>query len=154
MTNRLVEFATLIRIEATQVVAAPPDDVFDFVADVRNAEAWHGPLTDVELVDAGPVRRGSAFRAKLAGHGDLLVTVIKYQRPWDVRLRIEAGDLLFKVSIGLARTGAGGTAANIELATTPLGNERWLTPVRRHTFRRALERAAAEAAASIAHVRV
>ncbi|MFP3712233.1 SRPBCC family protein [Puerhibacterium sp. TATVAM-FAB25] len=45
----------------TVPVAAPPHDVFDYLADPRHRAEWQSSLRSVDLEDAGPPREGTRW---------------------------------------------------------------------------------------------
>lgn len=62
-------------------VAAPIEDVFDYLSDLRNEQTWNPKMKAVELLTAEPVGAGSRYRARWAGSGDLTVEYLDYLRP-------------------------------------------------------------------------
>ena len=72
----------VLRLTRTVDVARRQDEVFDFVADLRNHLSWHRHLTAVELVGSGSIGPGSEFRAVFRGYGPVGVRIAQYQRPW------------------------------------------------------------------------
>ena len=53
-----------MRIEVSTVIARPPDEVFAFVADVRNDPSWHTDVLDVRS-SSDVVGLGTVFEVKV-----------------------------------------------------------------------------------------
>jgi Polyketide cyclase / dehydrase and lipid transport len=45
-------------------VARSPEEIFDFLADLRNAPKWEPNCQAVEKTSDGPIGKGTTFRAK------------------------------------------------------------------------------------------
>jgi Polyketide cyclase / dehydrase and lipid transport len=45
-------------------VARAPEEVFDFLVDLRNAPQWEPNCQEVEKTSDGPIGKGTTFRAK------------------------------------------------------------------------------------------
>ena len=69
-------------------VPYPQEEVFDFVADLRNERLWHPELESVEQTSDGPVGIGTTFAAKYGRIGSVTVTIEEYQRPWHLVFQV------------------------------------------------------------------
>jgi hypothetical protein len=61
-------------------VARSPEEVFDFLVDLRNAPQWEPNCQEVEKTSDGPVEKGTTFRGK-KGMGRLDSEIIEFERP-------------------------------------------------------------------------
>ena len=64
-------------------IAAPPDLVFDTVADSRNEPSFNPEMRDVELLTPLPIGPGTRFLAHLGGRAgtEMLVEIVEFDRP-------------------------------------------------------------------------
>jgi uncharacterized protein YndB with AHSA1/START domain len=58
-----------------------PEEVFDYLSDLRNEKEWNPKIQLAEAVTDGPPRAGSKFRAKWQGSPVTIVEYITYDRP-------------------------------------------------------------------------
>jgi uncharacterized protein YndB with AHSA1/START domain len=68
-------------IEHQVVIAAPPETVFDYMADLRNEREWNPDCVLVEPLTDGPIREGTSWRAKWKGGPVLKAVIYAYDRP-------------------------------------------------------------------------
>jgi hypothetical protein len=61
-------------------VARSPEEVFDFLVDLRNAPQWEPNCQAVEKISGGPIGKGTTFRAK-KGMGRLESEIVEFERP-------------------------------------------------------------------------
>ena len=72
------------RIEGEIVVRRSPEEVFDFVADVRNEPRYNRRMRRAEKLTPGPVGAGTRFRAELGSRRRPVVLTTEltaYERP-------------------------------------------------------------------------
>ena len=48
----------------TGVIQAPPEEVFEFVADAENNPSWHAHVRETRWIDDGPTRLGRRGRPR------------------------------------------------------------------------------------------
>src|SRR5512133_108535 len=70
----------MIQHEFQTTVARSPEEVFDFLVDLRNAPQWEPNCQQVEKTSDGPIGRGTTFRAK-KGMGRLESEIVEFERP-------------------------------------------------------------------------
>ena len=75
-------------VRRTVELAHPQEEVFDFIADLRNELLWHPEVESVEQTSDGPVGIGTTFAAKYRRIGPVTVTIEEYQRPWHLVFRV------------------------------------------------------------------
>jgi uncharacterized protein YndB with AHSA1/START domain len=61
-------------------VARSPEEVFDFLVDLRNAPQWEPNCQEVVKTSDGPIGKGTTFRAK-KGIGRLESEIVEFERP-------------------------------------------------------------------------
>ncbi len=74
----------MTRIEGETVIARPPEEVFDFVADECNEPSFNPRMVHVERVSDGPVGAGTEFLAISTARGrsvDMVIELTEYDRP-------------------------------------------------------------------------
>jgi uncharacterized protein YndB with AHSA1/START domain len=76
-----------MRVTASTRIDAPPENVFDTLADVRNDTQWNSRVSSAELRSPEPIGLGSRF-AMVNGGSSYDVTITTYDRP--SRLVLEA----------------------------------------------------------------
>jgi carbon monoxide dehydrogenase subunit G len=70
-----------MRVRRTLEVPYPPEEVFDFLADLRNEQLWHPDVDEVELESGGPVEKGATFRARYRRLGTVELELLELERP-------------------------------------------------------------------------
>jgi carbon monoxide dehydrogenase subunit G len=70
----------VIEHEFQTTVARSPEEVFDFLVDLRNAPQWEPNCQAVEKTSEGPLEKGTTFRAK-KGMGRLESEIVEFERP-------------------------------------------------------------------------
>ena len=100
------------------------EEVFDFLADLRNELAWHPEVESVELDEGGSVGPGATFVARYRGHRPGRRDVVEYQRPWHVVVPRDRPRRPRRTTTAWART-TGGTILETT-AETPLSGLAWL----------------------------
>lgn len=63
------------------VVNRPVEEVFDFLADVRNEAAWNPRVVRIEKLSEGPIDTGTTFHGLYRGIGPLRTELVEYERP-------------------------------------------------------------------------
>ena len=92
------------RIEASTRLAAPPEDVFAFLANLDNLPVWMSGVTEATTSD-GPMRAGSTVhvsRVLMGQHLAALLTVTAYEPPHRLELSTTVSGI--SVVAGLAVT--------------------------------------------------
>ena len=105
----MVSISTSAGIE----IARPIEDVWDYVSDVRNQDAWVDGMSESELVDGGgEVRRGSQIRAVYTyggGSGPVAMTVTDFRPPRRIAIEASEGPFPFTGALELDRRGSAAT---------------------------------------------
>jgi hypothetical protein len=58
-----------------------PEEVFDYLSDIRNEREWSPTMQAVEMVSPGPLRVGSVYRARWKGGPTNTLKCIEFDRP-------------------------------------------------------------------------
>lgn len=74
------EVGTVIEHDFQTTVGRSPEEVFDFLVDLRNAPRWEPNCQEVEKTSDGPIGKGTTFRAK-KGMGRLESQIVEFERP-------------------------------------------------------------------------
>ena len=69
--------------------ARSADEVFDFLADLRNESLWNPRVRRLILATPGPITAGSVFRGTYQGLGALQTVLTEYERPTRIAFRSE-----------------------------------------------------------------
>jgi len=115
----------------------PPEQVFDFLADLPNEPTWNPECLSVEKVSPGPVGVGSTYRGRMRGVGQVMTELSAFERPRRFatveRSRAATGTFEFRFT-----PKAGGTQVEIVMQLQPRGPMRLLQPLMRLMTRRLL----------------
>lgn len=71
-------------VEGAIIIHQPVEEVFDFVADERNEPRYNPRMLRVEQISAGPIGRGTRFRAASRSMGrtvEMTIEFTAYERP-------------------------------------------------------------------------
>jgi hypothetical protein len=110
------------------VVRRPAEEVFDFLADIRNEAAWNPRIQRIEKTSSGPVGPGAAFEGQYQGLGALRTELVVYERPRRLSFRSLGPRMRLAGTFLLAPT-AGGTEIALEASLEPRGLFALLAPL-------------------------
>jgi uncharacterized protein YndB with AHSA1/START domain len=117
-------------------VARSPEEVFDFLVDLRNAPRWEPNCQEVEKTSDGPIAKGTTFRAK-KGLGRLESEIIEFERPVHFATRDQGRGMTCGLNFRCdARNG--GTEVSGKLWMEPRGPLRGLMPLMHLMMKRTL----------------
>lgn len=72
----------MAHISGSLHIEAPPERVFDTVADTRNEPSFNPAMTQAELLTAPPIGLGTRFSARMGRAGTkMIVELTDYERP-------------------------------------------------------------------------
>jgi carbon monoxide dehydrogenase subunit G len=97
-------------IEGEIEIARPPEVVFDMVADERNEPRYNPRLRDVAKITAGPIGKGTRFRARTAGRGrvvEMIIEFTEFDRPHRVASLTRLGTMDIEYSLTFEATAYG-----------------------------------------------
>ena len=124
------------------LIARPLDEVFEFVADVRNRPSWDDSVDSEELTSPEPIGVGSTVRTELRSMGkDYVYTweIVEHSPP--ERMRVESTSGPFPTTLEFQFAGAeGGTRVNAVVTGRPAGMLRVFQPMIARTTQKNLDR--------------
>ena len=113
----------------------PAEDVFDFLADLRNEKRWNPRVRQLTLATPGPIAAGSVFRGEYQGLGTLVTTLTEYDRPNRIGFRSEGPRAQLEGVFTIGPNGRG-AAVTLDATVQPRGLLALLAPVMGPAFRR------------------
>ncbi len=126
----------MIEHDFRTTVARSPEEVFDFLVDLRNAPRWEPNCQEVVKTSDCPIGKGTTFRAK-KGMGRLESEIVEFERP----ARFASQDKGRGMSCGLdfrCDAANGGTEVSGRLWMEPRGPMRGLMLLMRPKMKRML----------------
>ncbi|SDB80436.1 Polyketide cyclase / dehydrase and lipid transport [Raineyella antarctica] len=118
----------MVHVSGHLPISAPPELVFDAVADSRNEPSYNPDMTGVELLTPGPIGPGSRFHARMGRSGmELEIELTEYDRPHRLGSRTTSSTM---ETIGVTTYApvAGGTEMGWDWQVRPKGWFRLLSP--------------------------
>ena len=97
----------VIRTDWQVRVDRTPEQVFDFVADLRNGPAWNPDSSNVVMTSDGPVGPGSVFEEDRERFGRTVTTIDLFERPKRLGFDAHASRIRVRVRYALEQDGAG-----------------------------------------------
>jgi uncharacterized protein YndB with AHSA1/START domain len=129
----------MARVEVSTSIARSPEDVFAFVADMRNEHRWHTDVLEAQLQGEGPVERGAKFWVRVKpsmGVSEGSFRVEEYQPPHVIALRGAMGKMKAGVTHSVEPEGEGSRFTR-RIEVTPPGPAILMTPVIKRMIRKA-----------------
>ena len=128
----------MITYTRTELIARPPQEVFDFAVDQANLPIWSPEVVRAEVVGGGEVQLGSTLRQIRMNKGKEMVTdveVIVHDRPGrhTVRARMFSVETTFEFTF--RPTDDGGTRAQMKASV----QGRWFGKLMERTMARMME---------------
>jgi uncharacterized protein YndB with AHSA1/START domain len=117
-------------------VARSPEEVFDFLVDLRTAPQWEPNCQEVVKRSDGPIGEGTTFRAK-KGMGRLESEIVEFERPVHFATREKGRGMTCGLDFRLDATN-GGTHVYGKLWMQPHGPMRGLMLLIRPKMKRVL----------------
>jgi hypothetical protein len=117
------------------VVRRPAEEVFDFLADIRNEVAWNPRVLGIEKSAPGPIGQGTTFDGRYQGLGALRTELVEYERPRRLAFRSHGPRMRIDGAFVLSPAD-GGTAIDLEAELAPRGVFALIAPVMGPVIRR------------------
>jgi carbon monoxide dehydrogenase subunit G len=98
------------RVEGSGRIAAPPEEVFAYLADLDNLPEWQSGIISAQRVDAGEMRVGSSARVARELMGQRLevpLTVSDYEPPTRLGITSEASGVKVAAMLDLRPVDSG-----------------------------------------------
>jgi hypothetical protein len=127
-----------LRVEAGRSV----EEVFDFLADIRNEAAWNPRVVRIDKTSAGPVGPGATFEGEYRGLGSLRTELTGYERPRRLSFRSEGPRMRLRGTFVLVPT-VRGTDIRLDAELAPRGFSALVAPLMGPVIRRQNAAAAA-----------
>jgi carbon monoxide dehydrogenase subunit G len=118
-------------------VARSREEAFDFLVDFRNEPQWEPNCKEVEKTSDGPIGRGTTFRAKMKGMGQVESEIVEFERPVRFATRDTARGMNASSEFAFEPSN-GGTQVSGKLRMEPRGLMRVLEPLMRPRINRML----------------
>lgn len=130
-----------IEVEAEAIVDGPPDEVFAFIADVRNNPSWQDGMVDCTWTSEGPIAQGSTYRqhARMLGRdlvSDFVVT--DFQPGRSMTIQTTSGPFPITVTRRVERAAEGTTRASATIRGDAGGIFRLTAPLLRRQVERSV----------------
>ena len=109
-------------------IGKSPEEVFDYLADMRNEPKWLPGASDVRLTSGTDVDGSSIFEGTYARAGTVRCRISEYQRPHRLTIHGEGKGLSFDDAITLTPT-AQGTRLDAVMQTQPKGLFKLFAPM-------------------------
>jgi len=114
----------MLSTEASEAIARSPQDVFAFVADVRNDPKWHTDVTEASLTQGDGSSVGSVYTIKVKpqmGMTGGTVKVAEYSAPSKIVYDVDMGRMKPTTTFTVQPDGSGARISRkVEMETTGL----------------------------------
>lgn len=114
-------------------IAKPPEEVFDYLADMRNEPQWLPGASDIRATSDGAVGQGSSFEGTYARAGTVRCAISEYDRPNRLTIHGDAKGMSFDDTISLTATETG-TRLEAVMRTEPKGLFKFVAPMMRRVI--------------------
>jgi carbon monoxide dehydrogenase subunit G len=114
-------------------IAKSPEEVFDFLADMRNEPMWLPGASDVRASSDGPISQGSEFEGTYVRAGTVHCVLSEYDRPRRLTIHGEAKGMAFDDVVTLAAS-ENGTRLDAVMRTEPKGLFKLVAPMMRRVI--------------------
>jgi uncharacterized protein YndB with AHSA1/START domain len=121
-------------ITVAEDIAAPPERVFDLMADARNEPTWNSQVSATDLTSPEPIGAGTTFRTVNRGQ-EYVATITDYERPGRLTFEVagRAMTITGRMTFGAA---GGGTHLDATFDMQPQGAMRFMLPLMAPMVRR------------------
>jgi uncharacterized protein YndB with AHSA1/START domain len=117
--------------EASESIARPAEDVFAFIADVRNDPRWHTDVLEARLRHGASPAKGSVFEIKtkpFMGVSGGTVTISQYEPPRRLVFDVNMGKMKPTTTFTVTRDGSGSRVTR-RIDMEPAGLMRLMAPL-------------------------
>jgi uncharacterized protein YndB with AHSA1/START domain len=114
----------------------PPEEVFDFIVDLRNERGWHSMLKWVEAKPDGPVGAGTVFDSEYKRLGRTRSELVEYERPRRARFDVDSKAAHMDMTFRFEPRAGGGTALSFTALVEPKGVVKLMGPLAKTMFER------------------
>jgi carbon monoxide dehydrogenase subunit G len=121
--------------EMHTVVGRPVEEVFDFLADIRNEMRWNPRIVRIAQTSAGSIGAGTTFEGQYQGLGTLRTQLVEYERPRRISFRSTGARMHINGTIVLTPAGDG-TDVSLHADLEPQGIFKVVAPLMGPVIRR------------------
>jgi len=129
---RALRRATILAVELVArggvEINRSAEEVYDYLADMRNEPKWLPGASGVHLTTPEPIAAGSRFEGTYARAGKVLCELTDFDRPRRLTIHGEASAMSFDDTITLTAVDAG-TKLAAEMRTVPKGVFKLVAPM-------------------------
>jgi carbon monoxide dehydrogenase subunit G len=118
----------MLEARGTTEISRSPEEVFDYLADLRNEPLWLPGAADIRLTSDGKVGRGSTFEGTYARAGQVKCSISRHQRPGQLTIHGEGKGMTFDDEVTLTATTVG-TRLDAVMWTQPKGLFKLFAPM-------------------------
>jgi uncharacterized protein YndB with AHSA1/START domain len=118
----------MVTMQETFTIDRPVEEVFDYLADVRNELEWNPTIRSAQKVTEGPIRTGTRFIGDYRPLGRATIDIVEMDRPLSIRFLATWTRLSFDGAFTLAQAGTG-TVVHVTLVLQPRGVLKLLFPL-------------------------
>jgi uncharacterized protein YndB with AHSA1/START domain len=129
----------VIRVEKEVLVDRPSEEVFDFLADVRNEERWNPNVVRIEGESAGPLSVGGRFEGVYRRGGRMRFELVEAVRPSRLVFRGGGRQMTLAATLELEAVGSA-TCVRMKGEMEPRGAAKLFAPLMRRPIERQYER--------------
>jgi uncharacterized protein YndB with AHSA1/START domain len=131
----------VITVEREVLVDRPAEEVFDFLADVRNEERWNPNVVRIKSESAGPLSVGGSFEGVYRRGGRMRFELVEAIRPSRLVFHGGGRQMTLVATLELERAGSA-SCVRMKGEMEPRGLMRMLAPIMRKPIERQYERVA------------
>jgi uncharacterized protein YndB with AHSA1/START domain len=130
----------VIRATWTQQVERPPEEVFDYVADLDHEPEWNPDASNVVRTTPGEVGLGTVWEEDFRRVGHYVTTIDRYERPQELSFDARNPRTDARAGFSFAPHGDGATEVSCVIELTMKGVMRLLEPLVAGPIRKQIER--------------
>lgn len=129
----------MIRVEKEVLVDRPAEEVFDFLADVRNEQRWNSNVIAIESESDGPLSVGGRFEGVYRRGGRMRFELVEAVGPSRLVFRGGGRQMALVATLELERVSSA-TRVRMKAEMEPRGPVKLLAPLMRKPIERQYER--------------
>jgi uncharacterized protein YndB with AHSA1/START domain len=130
----------VIRASWQTRIARPPEEVFDYLADLDNEPEWNPDASNVTRISPGPVGLGTVWEEDFARVGHYVTTIDAYERPSVLGFDAKNPRTDAHVRFEFAADGDDATSVSCVVELTMKSGMRLLEPLLAPMIRKQIER--------------
>jgi carbon monoxide dehydrogenase subunit G len=128
---------------------APPQQVFDYIADPRNEVEWSSDIQTINMVGNGPIGEGAVFASTYRGFGQLRLELREYRPPEHLVFLGDGDRIQMHFTLDL-RPDDTGSLVTLDVDMRPRGALRLLTPLLKLALPREMAKRPGQLSAALA----